>query len=119
MPSSSAEPSRRLSPVSPFNASAQQNDLDKVIILLTDGDNTENRWSSNQNSIDARTKLACTNVKNANIKLYSVRVINGNATLLQQCTTKPDMYYDVDEADQLNVVFKSIAQNLANLRIAK
>jgi hypothetical protein len=48
-----------------------------------------------------------------------VRVIDGNGTLLKNCATKPDMYYDVDQADQLNVVFKSIAQNLANLRIAK
>lgn len=108
-----------LSPVAPFNASMPQNDLDKVIILLTDGDNTENRWSSNQNTIDARTKLACTNVKNANIKLYTVRVINGNASLLQQCATKPDMYYDVQNAAQLSAVFSTIAQNLANLRLAK
>jgi hypothetical protein len=27
------------------------------------------------------------------------------------------MYYDVQQADQLNGVFSSIAQNLANLRI--
>ena len=49
----------------------------------------------------------------------AVRVINGNATLLKNCATKPDMYYDVDEASELNGVFSSIAQNLANLRIAK
>ncbi|MGD9924005.1 MAG: VWA domain-containing protein [Pseudorhodoplanes sp.] len=108
-----------LSPVSPFNASVPQNDLDKVIILLTDGDNTQNRWSSSQNTIDARTKLACANVKAANIKLYTVRVINGNASLLQQCATKADMYYDVQNAAQLSAVFSTIAQNLANLRVSK
>lgn len=108
-----------LSAASPFNAAAPQNDLDKVIILLTDGDNTQNRWTSNQNAIDARTKLACTNVKAANIKLYTVRVINGNAPLLQGCATKSDMYYDVQNAAQLSAVFSTIAQNLANLRLAK
>jgi hypothetical protein len=46
-------------------------------------------------------------------------VINGNATLLKTCATKPDMYYDVSQAVQLNSVFSSIAQNLANLRISK
>ena len=97
----------------------RQTDLDKVIILLTDGDNTENRWSTNQNTIDARTKLACNNVKAANIKLYTIRVINGNASLLQQCATKADMYYDVQNASQLSAVFSTIAQNLANLRLAK
>jgi hypothetical protein len=58
-------------------------------------------------------------VKAANIKLYTVRVIDGNATLLQQCATKSDMYYDVDNAAQLSAVFSTIAKNLANLRLAK
>ena len=55
----------------------------------------------------------------ANIKIYTVRVIAGNATLLKTCATKPEMYYQVTQASQLNSVFASIAQNLANLRIAK
>jgi len=108
-----------LSPVAPFNASAPKNDLDKVIILLTDGDNTQNRWSTSQTAIDNRTKLACANVKAANIKLYTVRVIDGNATLLKDCATNPNMYYDVQNAAQLSAVFSTIAQNLANLRLAK
>jgi len=49
----------------------------------------------------------------------AVRVVNGNASLLQGCATKPSMYYDVQEASQLNAAFGSIAQNLANLRLAK
>ena len=94
-------------------------DKDKVIVLLTDGDNTQNRWSTSSSSIDARTALACTNAKAANIKIYTVRVIDGNATLLRNCATKPNMYYNVNQASQLNSVFSSIAQNLANLRIAR
>lgn len=108
-----------LSPVAPMNAPSPQPDLDKVIILLTDGQNTQNRWTSSTSSIDGRTQKLCENAKADNIKIYTVRVIDGNGTLLRNCATKPDMYYDVNEADQLNVVFKSIAQNLANLRIAK
>jgi len=103
----------------PFNAPAPAPDLDKVIILLTDGQNTQNRWTSSTSTIDARTQKACENAKTANVKLYTVRVIDGNATLLKDCASKPDMYYDVDQADELNGVFSSIAQNLANLRIAK
>jgi Mg-chelatase subunit ChlD len=108
-----------LSPVAPFNAPAEAPDLDKVIILLTDGQNTQNRWSSSTSTIDARTQKVCDNLKAANVRVYTVRVIEGNATLLQNCASKPDMYYDVDEAVQLNSVFASIAQNLANLRISK
>jgi Flp pilus assembly protein TadG len=100
-------------------------DIDKVIILLTDGDNTE-AWDNvndknitTQSKIDARTKAACDNIKAANVRIYTIRVINGNASLLQGCASNPTMYYDVQQASQLNGVFTSIAQNLANLRIAK
>jgi Flp pilus assembly protein TadG len=110
----------------PFEqGSAPQGDLDKVIILLTDGDNTQ-AWDNANNkniftesAINARTEAACANVKAANIRIYTVRVIDGNSTLLKNCATAPNMYYDVQNASQLNGVFTSIAQNLANLRIAK
>jgi Flp pilus assembly protein TadG len=104
----------------PFEqGSPAQPDLDKVIILLTDGENTKNRWTTSTYSIDKRTTAACDNLRTTNIKVYTVRVVEGNATLLKNCATKPDMYYDVQQADQLNGVFSSIAQNLANLRLAK
>ena len=108
-----------LTPAAPFNAPAVAPDLDKVIILLTDGVNTQNRWTSSTASIDARTQKVCDNAKAANIKVYTVRVIDGNATLIQNCATKPDMYFNVQQAGQLSSAFSSIAQNLANLRIAK
>jgi Flp pilus assembly protein TadG len=106
-------------------AAAPAQNLDKVIILLTDGDNTEawdntnNKKITSQSAIDARTAKACANIKAANVRIYTVRVINGNASLLKACASSPTMYYDVQQASQLNAVFASIAQNLANLRIAK
>jgi Flp pilus assembly protein TadG len=108
-----------LTAADPFNAPAKATDLDKVIVVLTDGTNTQNRWSSSSYSIDNRTDKVCDNAKADNIKIYTVRVIDGNASLLKGCATKTSMYYDVQQADQLNVVFNSIAQNLANLRLSK
>jgi hypothetical protein len=108
-----------LSPVVPFNAASPAPDLEKVIILLTDGDNTQNRWTSTASVIDARTQKACENAKADNIRIYTVRVIAGNASLLRNCATKPEMYYEVSQASQLDSVFSSIAQKLANLRISK
>ncbi len=108
-----------LTPAAPFNAPTEAPDLDKVLILLTDGENTQNRWTSSTSAIDARTQKVCDNLKATNIKLYTVRVIDGNGALLKNCATKPSMYYDVDQAIELTSVFSSIAQNLANLRIAK
>ena len=90
-----------------------------MVVLLTDGTNTQNRWSSSDSQIDPRTALACTNAKNDNIKIYTVRVIDGDKTLLKNCASKPSMYYEVNQASELNSVFSSIAQNLARLRIAK
>ena len=108
-----------LAPTAPMNAPEASPDLDKVIVLLTDGENTQNRFTTSTSSIDSRTEKICANAKADNIKIYTVRVINGNASLLRGCATKADMFYDVDDAAQLNAVFASIAQNLANLRIAR
>lgn len=101
-------------------ASVPQPDLDKAIILLTDGENTRNRFTSNTGQINLRTAAACSNIRNTtSIKIYTVRVIEGNVALLKACATKPDMYYDVQQASNLEGVFTTIAQNLANLRVSK
>ena len=103
----------------PFNAPAPLPDLDKVIILMTDGDNTQNRWSSSQSSIDARTEKACTNAKAANIKLYTVRVINGNADAAQELRDQAGHVFRRATGRSAQQRVSAIAQNLANLRIAK
>ncbi|HEX2216232.1 MAG TPA: pilus assembly protein TadG-related protein [Xanthobacteraceae bacterium] len=103
-------------------ASAPKPDLDKVIILMTDGDNTQNRFSPFKQPnppVDVRTQKACENVKAAGIKIYTVRLMDGNADLLKNCATNASMYFDVEQASQLNAAFGAIAQNLANLRISK
>jgi Flp pilus assembly protein TadG len=108
-----------------MEAAVPATDLDKVIIILTDGDNTEswdninNRTVTTETAINARTAAVCSNIRSAAIKVYAIRVINGNASLLQSCATRPDMYYDVQQASQLDVVFAAIAKQLSNLRIAK
>ena len=110
----------------PYNeAAAPNNELDKVVLILTDGDNTE-AWNNTTNSpitsqsqIDARTSKVCDNIKADGIKIYSVRVIDGNASLLKACATNSGMFFDVKSASELDAVFKSIAEALANLRIAR
>jgi len=103
----------------PLNAPPPTDDLEKVIVLLTDGENTQNRWTSSSTSIDARTQKVCDNVKAAGVKVYTVRVVSGNEALLQSCATKPSMYYNVSAASQLNGVFTSIADNLEKLRVVE
>jgi uncharacterized protein YegL len=109
-----------LTPGLPFTqAAAPASDLDKVIVMLTDGENTQNRWSTSSSKIDPRMAEACDQIRRANIKVYTVRVIDGNRDLLRSCATTTNMYYDVQQADQLNGVFSSIAQSLAQLRLSK
>lgn len=100
-------------------AAAPANDLSKYIILMTDGENTQNRWTSNSSSIDARTAATCTAVKAAGIKIYTIRVIEGDANLLRNCASDPSMYFDVQNASQLTSVFNSIGATLAQLHLAK
>lgn len=93
--------------------------LSKYMILLTDGDNTQNRFTTNGSQIDARTTLACQTAKTAGIKVYTVRVINGDRTLLQNCATDPSMYYEVSSASQLTPVFQQIAREISQVRLTQ
>jgi uncharacterized protein YegL len=109
-----------LTPNAPLTqGSAPKSDLDKVLVLLTDGTNTQNRFTSVASEIDARTQASCASIKASGIKLFTVRVIEGNAALLQGCATSPSMYFDVQQASQLDAVFSQIGKMLANIRIAK
>lgn len=94
-------------------------DVEKYIIFLTDGMNTQNHWTTKPADIDARTKLVCDNIKAADISLYTVRLMEGNEALLRGCATSPAMYYNVTAANQLATVFETIAKKLTQLRIAR
>lgn len=111
-----------LSPAAPFTEAkpATEPRLKKYMILLTDGTNTQNRFTANdEDAIDARTKLACANVKAAGIGLYTIRVINGDEALLKGCASDPSMYYNVQNASQLDPVFKAIANEISAVRLTQ
>ena len=109
-----------LTPNSPLpEAAPPQKNLEKIIVFLTDGLNTQNRWTTKATEIDARTKLVCDNIKKAGIKIYTIRVMEGNQALLQACASNPGMYYNVTQASQINPVFEEIARGLQQLRISR
>jgi hypothetical protein len=93
----------------------------QVIILLTDGLNTQDRWFTDQASIDARQALTCANVKTAGITLYTIQVNTGGdptSTLLQNCASTPDKFYLLTSSSQIVTVFDQIGKQLSRLRIA-
>ncbi len=93
-------------------------DVTKILVLMTDGDNTENRWTSSASQIDARTKLACQSAKDAKIEVYTVRLMEGNASLLQNCASGLGNYYNVENSSDLVPVFQAIGERISQLRLA-
>jgi hypothetical protein len=99
----------------------------QVIILLSDGLNTQDRWTgdgANQDSgTDARMNLVCANAKAAGITIYAVFVdlngTQGNSTVLQNCATDSSKYFDLTTAGQIVTAFAAIGQQITNLRVAQ
>jgi Flp pilus assembly protein TadG len=90
-----------------------------AIILLTDGLNTENRFTSSESSIDQRMQIACNNVKASGVVVYTVLVMAGNATLLKNCASDASKYFALTSADQMIAAFNTIGTSLTQLRIAE
>jgi Flp pilus assembly protein TadG len=93
--------------------------LTRYLILLTDGDNTENKTNGGSGQINNRTALACANAKAQGIVVYSVRVIEGNRNLLRNCASSPSNYYEVANAAQLTDVFENIANRIGSIRLTQ
>ena len=111
-----------LSQGDPLNAPALTAHSQQAIVMLTDGLNTENRWSTDQATIDARTEKVCDNIKNVGITIYTVQVDTGGdptSTLLQNCASDQDKFFLLTDSDQIVSTFNDIATQLAKLRIAK
>jgi Flp pilus assembly protein TadG len=94
----------------------------QVIILLTDGLNTQNRWYTSQNSIDTRQQMTCNNIKAAGVTLYTIQVNTGGdptSTLLQNCASDSSKFFLLTSANEIVTTFNQIATNLTALRIAR
>ncbi len=103
----------------------------QVIILLSDGLNTQDRWygngSSTSTSVDYRMYSpsgtgTCANIKAAGITLYTIQVNTGGdptSTLLQNCASDSTKFFLLTSASQIITTFNTIGTNLTKLRIAQ
>ena len=101
----------------------------EIIILMSDGLNTENRWSTSQSSVNKRMYDSsaggigtCANAKAANVTIYSIQVDTGGdglSTVMQNCASSSDKFYRITSAGDLGTVFSAIGTNLSKLRVAK
>ncbi len=124
---------RVLSPEEPFIEGAEyDNDQwDKVVVVMTDGVNTmSNVYSaygrSNAHSIDAddlddRFSEVCDAMKENNILIYTVTFDSGvdddTKDLYRDCATTTANYNDAPSQEKLEEVFEKIARELSNLHI--
>jgi hypothetical protein len=94
----------------------------QVIILLTDGLNTQDRWFNTDTDIDARQQIACDKLRDAKVDVYTIQVNTGGdptSTLLQNCASDPAKFYLLTTADQITATFEKIGTNLTKLRVAQ
>jgi Flp pilus assembly protein TadG len=140
---------RVLSPEAPYTDGRAFSDAtaQKVVVLLTDGENvvygssgTMNKsdygsygfmssgrfGSQDQNTaarnVDGWVQQICTNLKNQGVLIYTILLeadTAANRTLYGACASRPDMYRNVTNASQLTGVFQSIAQQLVTLKLTK
>ncbi|MGN6591124.1 MAG: pilus assembly protein TadG-related protein [Sphingomicrobium sp.] len=94
----------------------------QIIILLTDGLNTQDRWYTSQSSIDARETITCSNIKSAGITLYTIQVNTGGdptSTLLQNCATDSSKFFLLTSASDIVTTFNTIGTNLSRLYLSR
>jgi Flp pilus assembly protein TadG len=113
-----------LNQTSPLNAPAEDANYTykRAIILMTDGLNTQNRWTTNAATIDARQALLCNNIKAAGVTIYTVQVnTDGDPTqaVLQNCASGTDKFFVLTSASQIMAAFNSIGTSLSKLRVAR
>ncbi|HUN99088.1 MAG TPA: TadE/TadG family type IV pilus assembly protein [Bradyrhizobium sp.] len=116
----------------------------RVIIILSDGLNTEDRWpaygdgsTQNNNSsgvgyIDARQTLLCQNLKSqidpkTNGPMYTIYTIqvdtssppDPTSTILQNCASDPSKFFKLTSSSQIVTTFNTIGTALSELRVAR
>jgi hypothetical protein len=113
----------------PLPGASNSGAVEKIMVVLTDGDNTKNRWNETADCggrdrtslIDARSTAACRAVKDAGVKLYTVRVIDGNANLLRSCASLDEkgqpLYSEVKDASGISSVFQKIVAEILATRL--
>ena len=109
----------------PLSAPVPPKGTKRIIILLSDGYNTQNRWSgdgsNHASAVDARMALACANAATDGIKFYTVFVdiagAQGNSAVLQNCAT--EKYYDLTSSGDITKAFADIGHQIIKMRLVR
>jgi Flp pilus assembly protein TadG len=111
----------------------------RVIILLSDGLNTEDRWpyygngsTQNGTTIDSRQTAQCQNIKNqidpqTNGPMFTIYTIQVNtsspadptSTVLKNCASDTSKFFMLTSSTQIASTFTTIGTALSQLRVAR
>ena len=98
-----------------------------IIIILSDGINTQDRWYTSATSIDNRQRILCDNIKNAGVTIYAIQVNTGNdptSSVLQYCAgtratvADASKFFLLTTPSQIITTFNEIGTGLSKLRIS-
>lgn len=111
----------------PFNPGAMPSGTTPIVIMVSDGLNTQDRWtgdgSDEDSSTDAREALVCSNMKAAGITIYSVYVdlngTQGNSVPLQNCASGSADYFDLTTSGEIITTLNQITAQIIQLHISK
>lgn len=114
----------------PYATGALPGGTSKVMILFSDGLNTQNRWvgdgstegSADDKLIDGRMNATCTAAKADKVTIYAIFVhigTNGNSDALENCASDSTKYYDLTSSAQIKDAFADIAQKITNLHVSQ
>jgi Flp pilus assembly protein TadG len=95
------------------------------IVLLSDGLNTQDRWSATQLDIDARQELLCQNIKQdtANpVTVFTIQVninsVDPKSKVLQDCATDGN-FQMITSSTQTADAFNNVVTQISKLRVAR
>lgn len=123
---------RVLSSGAPFTEAAPYSEMDggsplrKVMVIMTDGENTKSPDYPTHNGddsglADTLTAEICSNIKASGIEIYAVTfdvTDSATKTLMENCATGKPYYFDAAGSAALMGAFEAIGDSLIQLRIA-
>jgi hypothetical protein len=141
---------RVLSPGAPYTEGAAYSDdtTKKILILMTDGENTVASANNTLNrstysafgyltqgrlgttssintaegTLDTMLTTACTNIKAQGITIYTIgfQITTSNVlNLLKGCASSTSNYFNATDSTALASAFAAIATDISNLRVSK
>ncbi len=94
----------------------------QVIVLVSDGQNTQSRHSLVPSTIDARQRQLCDNIKAEGIVIYAIQVNTDGlpkSTAMEYCASGSDKFMMMTDPNRLSGAFSQIGANLSRLRLAR